>query len=411
MRLLSPLPLGIALRYALSHKAHKFAFFVAVMSALGIAIGVCALITVSAVMQGLQDRLKGSVLDTTAQVVVQIKDGETVKQLAALPEVIALMPYLEGEVLLQSSSGLKLASLQGYDPQGLVLTQYLNASNSAAGGGSASEDNVEFKSALPLPPAAGSYALIAPQSFMLENLLSYGTKVRLISTKNARYTPLGLTPTQRIFTIESSAALPQPHGGLTLIGSLNDVKRLLRERSDYVRLFLSDPFLIDKLAPKLEALGLNFTDWRSSQGDFFKAVALEKLSMSVMLCLIILVASFNILAALTMLVSARVREIAVLKSLGCSSRRILLIFMLQGLLCAGAGVILGTALGIPLTLNVQSLLSLFGIQIVQGELPVALNLSQIVFTALGCLTLAALCTLYPALKAGRCDPAVHLTEL
>lgn len=409
MRLLSPLPLGIALRYALSHKAHKFAFFVAVMSALGIAIGVCALITVSAVMQGLQDRLKGAVLDTTAHVVVEVKDADTIHKLAALPEVIAMMPYLEGEVLLQSSSGLKLALLQGYDPTGLVLTRPEMVKDRKADSAAATE--TQFKSALPLPPAAGSYALIAPQSFMLESLLSYGAKVRLISTKNARYTPLGLTPTQRLFTIESSAVLPQPHGGLTLIANLEDVKRLLRERSDYVRLFLSDPFLIDELIPKLEAMNLNFTDWRASQGDFFKAVALEKLSMSVMLCLIILVASFNILAALTMLVSARVREIAVLKSLGCTSRRILQIFMLQGLICAGAGVIAGTALGIPLTLNVQTLLALFGIQIVQGELPVALNLSQIVFTALGCLLLAALCTLYPALKASRCDPAVHLTEL
>lgn len=396
MRLFTPLSLSIALRYALTRKAHRFAFFVALLSALGIAVGVCALITVLSVMQGLQERLKDAVLDTTAQVVVQISDEEDLSKLAALPGVTALMPYLEGRVLLQTPDGLKLALLQGYDAAALQLT--------AAG--------AEFKTALPLPPEAGSYAVWVPPGFLLENGLRPGDKIRLISTQNARYTPLGLTPSQRMFSIAGSADLTwRSASDLTLIGSLDDVRRLLRQKQQYVRLFLSDPFLIESTAEALTREGFAFSDWRSSQGDFFRAVALEKLSMSVMLCLIILVASFNILAALTMLVSARLREIAVLKSLGCTSRQILSIFMLQGLLCAAAGITAGTALGIPLTLNVQGVLSLLGINIVSGDLPVVISLPAIGLIALCCLALAALCSLYPALRAARCDPAVHLSGI
>ncbi len=397
MKLFTPLSLSIALRYALTRKAHRFAFFVAMLSALGIAVGVCALITVLSVMQGLQERLKDAVLDTTAQVVVQIKDDQDLSTLTALPGVTALMPYLEGRVLLQTPEGLKLALLQGYDAGRLQLT--------AAG--------AEFKSALPLPPQSGSYAVWVPPMFMLENGLRPGDKIRLISTRNARYTPLGITPSQRLFTIAGGADITWRGGAdiITLIGSLDDVSRLLRERQQYVRLFLSDPFLIDQTAAALTQQGFAFTDWRASQGDFFRAVALEKLSMLVMLCLIILVASFNILAALTMLVSARLREIAVLKSLGCTSRQILSIFMLQGLFCAGAGIMTGTALGIPLTLNIQGVLSLLGINIVNGSLPVVISPLQIGAIALCCLLLAALCSLYPALKAARCDPALHLSEI
>lgn len=397
MRLFAPLQLAIALRYALSGRTHKFAFLVALMASLGMAVGVCALITVSAVMSGLQTRLKDAVLSTAAQAVVQVKDEHTIHFLLSLPEVTALMPYLSGQVLLQTPDGMQLADLTGYDL-------------SALQGKSADAAPAPQSLGLPQPPKAGSYALIAPQLFLLEHGLSLGSNLRLISASNARYTPLGLTPTQRIFTVAGSAALPLPPGSaVTLIAALEDVRRLLRTKEQAVRLFLSDPFAIESVAQELTAAGLTFTDWRAQQGDFFKAVALEKLSMSVMLCLIIVTAAFNILSALTMLVSARTREIAVLKTLGCSRGFILQIFLLQGLICAAAGIALGVAAGIPLSLHAQEILSLMGISITTGELPVELNPGHIALIALSCLTLSALCTLYPALKAASCAPAAHLS--
>ncbi len=395
-----PLTLSIALRYAFARQAHKFAFFVAILAALGIAIGVGALITVSAVMQGLQDRLKSAVLSTTPHVVVTLKDDATLPWLLQQPEVIAALPFMQGSVLLQTAHGLQLAQLQGYALEGLRLNQ---AADSAAAAAIA---------ALPTPPEARSYGLIAPQNFLISNNLTQGSKVRLIATQNARYTPLGLTPSQRWFTVEQAAPLPLPAGSeITLIAALQDVQRLLRSSEPQVRLFLQDPFLISPLSAKLEQAGLTFSDWRASQGDFFKAVALEKLSMSLMLCLIILTAAFNILSALTMLVSARLREIAVLKTLGLNRLQILAIFMLQGIICAGFGVLLGIICGVPLALNAQSVLALFNITITQGTLPIVVNAGSIVGIALSCLILAALCTLYPALKAASCDPARHLASL
>ena len=394
-----PLTCSIALRYAFSRQAHKFAFFVAILAALGIAIGVSALITVSAVMQGLQDRLKSAILATTPHVVVTLKQESDLKTLLELPQVSAALPFVQGEVLLQSPQGLQLATLQGYELDKLQP--------------SATSPTLTVKDlGLLTPPTAQSYALLVPQNFMLQHSLVPGMKIRLIATQNARYTPLGLTPTQRLFTIERPVALPLPAGTpVTLIGAYDDVRRLLRTNTLSVRLFLHDPFLIEDLSPRLQAMGFTFSDWRATQGDFFKAVALEKLSMSVMLCLIIVTAAFNILSALTMLVSARLHEIAVLKTLGLTRGKILTIFMCQGLICAACGVILGIILGLPLALNAQSLLTLFNISIIQGTLPVTLNVGQIVVIALSCLALAALCTLYPALKAAACDPSRHLASL
>ncbi len=406
-----PLPLSIALRFALSRKAHKFAFFVALLSALGIALGVCALITVSAVMQGLQNRLKDSVLDTTAHVVVQVKDEKTLPFLLSQPEVKAVLPYLQGEVLLQTEDDLSLAILQGYNPDSLIPAPGTAPQHPATADRSNSKVAARSLQLLPTPPA-GSYSLILPSSFMLEHGLEIGSKVRLISTINARYTPLGLTPTQRVFSVAGNAQLPLPgNHSPTLLTALDDARRLLRESGQYYRLFLSDPFLIEDLADKLTAAGLTFSDWRASQGDFFRAVALEKLSMSVMLCLIILTASFNILSALTMLVSARGREIAVLKTLGADNSFILKVFMLQGLFCATAGIVLGIVTGLPLAFNAQQVLEFLGITIMRGTLPIVVSVQHIALIAGGCLALAALCTLYPARKAAACDPALHLSTL
>lgn len=415
----------IALRYALSNKAHKFAAFVALMAACGTAIGVCALITVSSVMGGLQDRLKDAVLDTTAHVIVNIAPDrpEDLAFVASLPQVQAYIPYTEGQVLLQSGKGMTLATLQGYNSSELKVT-LKNRRSLIPGDAAAAELPQEqqpltaagrafaAQARLHDSPQPGTFAVLIPESFMLREGVMPGDEVRLISTSNARYTPVGLTPSQRLFEVQAAVPLPSPGNAINLIAAREDTQRLLREHGNYVRLFLQDPFDIEAVAAQLTGRNLSFTDWRAKQGEFFKAVAMEKVSMSVMLCLIILVAAFNILSALTMTVNARIHEIAVLKTLGCTEGMIVRIFMLQGLIIAGAGTCAGIAAGIPFALNAQSILGALGIRIVaSGTLPVSVSWLQVAVIAVSCLLLAMLCTLYPAIKAGRCPPAQNLVAL
>ena len=232
--------------------------------------------------------------------------------------------------------------------------------------------------------------------------------MRLISTQNARYTPMGLVPSQRLFSLlyyspsVHSSQIPEA------LGNYDDVRRLLRYKKapETLRLWLSDPFLVDETAKALDEQNFKYNDWRSSLGEFFKAVALEKLSMSIMLMLIVVVASFNILSALTMMVGSRLTDIAILKTLGLRSRQILKIFMYMGVSYGFIGSVLGTIIGIPAAFGVAKVMSLS-----QGSLlPVSIDFLNIFLIFSGSLFMSIICTLYPAIRAAKTDPVTHLAR-
>ena len=189
------------------------------------------------------------------------------------------------------------------------------------------------------------------------------------------------------------------------------MRRFLRLSNDqtFYRLYLSDPFLVEEVASELDGK-FAYTDWRERYGDFFKAVGLEKITMSVLLCLIVVVAAFNILSSLTMVVSSRVGEIAILKTIGMTNGSLLTVFLLVGMSSSIVGALLGVVLGIPLALNAQSILNGIGISIVQGELPIEIATSNIVMIVALCLVVSLLCTFYPAYYASKADPVTNLVN-
>ncbi len=389
------LTLGIARRYSFSGGRHRFASFVALLSTLGITIGVCALIVVSSIMQGLQTNLKNTILSDTPQVVVEAEAEKTVT-LLTLPGVTAAAPFVEGQALIQSENGIELINLQGID---IKSVQYAEKAPSRP-----YFDDL---------PQDGSFTLKADAALFYKAELSMGQRVRLISTQNARYTPMGLTPTQRVFTLTDYIPSLRSSQTYNVIGSYADVLKLFRlpEGSGKIRLWLADPFAVETTAGALQKAGFTFYDWRQSLGEFFKAVSLEKLTMSLMLFLIVVVAAFNILSALAMMVSARLKEIAILKTLGMTSGKILTVFLIMGLSCGIIGCILGVILGIPLALNSGHILQAVGLNIGGGgRLPVEIGVFNTLAVITGCLLMSLLCAIYPALKAAKTPPAQHLTQ-
>ena len=386
MRLFYPLSLAISLKYVFNSQAHRFASFVALLSILGITLGVAALIIDTSIMQGLQNNLKQVVLNNTAHVIVKAPYADSDK-LLSLDKVVACAPYLEDEVLLQTSKKLALITLAGVD------TKNLHIKNGY------SKESLKLASI----PQKGSFTLNAQASIYLNNELGLNTKVRLISTKNARYTPLGITPTQRIFTLKEY--FPSTSNQTIALGNYDDVRRLLRYPKKYpsVRLWLVDPFEIDKVSKKLSQEGYEFTTWQHSLGEFFKAVAMEKLTMAIMIFLVIVVAAFNILSALSMMVSARLNEIAILKTLGLNNRKILTIFLNAGLFVGVIGTALGTILGIIATYFVAN-------NFLQGYLKVSVCIdnTNLLIIALSSISMSLLFTLYPAIKASKCDAISNL---
>ena len=386
MRLFYPLSLAISLKHVFNSQAHRFASFVALLSILGITLGVAALIIDTSIMQGLQNNLKQVVLNNTAHVIVKAPYSDSDK-LLSLDKVVACAPYLEDEVLLQTSKKLALITLAGVD------TKNLHIKNGY------SKESLKLASI----PQKGSFALNAQASIYLNNELGLNTKVRLISTKNARYTPLGITPTQRIFTLKEY--FPSTSNQTIALGNYDDVRRLLRYPKKYpsVRLWLVDPFEIDKVSKKLSQEGYEFTTWQHSLGEFFKAVAMEKLTMAIMIFLVIVVAAFNILSALSMMVSARLNEIAILKTLGLNNRKILTIFLNAGLFVGVIGTALGTILGVIATYFVAN-------NLLQGYLnvQVCIDNTNLLIIVLSSISMSLLFTLYPAIKASKCDAISNL---
>lgn len=386
MRLFYPLSLAISLKYVFNSQAHRFASFVALLSILGITLGVAALIIDTSIMQGLQNNLKQVVLNNTAHVIVKAPYADSDK-LLSLDKVVACAPYLEDEVLLQTSKKLALITLAGVD------TKNLHIKNGY------SKESLKLASI----PQKGSFTLNAQASIYLNNELGLNTKVRLISTKNARYTPLGITPTQRIFTLKEY--FPSTSNQTIALGNYDDVRRLLRYPKKYpsLRLWLVDPFEIDKVSKKLSQEGYEFTTWQHSLGEFFKAVAMEKLTMAIMIFLVIVVAAFNILSALSMMVSARLNEIAILKTLGLNNRKILTIFLNAGLFVGVIGTALGTILGVIATYFVAN-------NFLQGYLKVSVCIdnTNLLIIALSSISMSLLFTLYPAIKASKCDAISNL---
>lgn len=388
------LSLRIALRYLLNQRQNRFATFVALLSLLGIAIGVAALITVSTIMQSLQGRLKEAVLVTTPHILVQTTPDK-MTDLLGLKHVVAAVPYIEGEAVIKKGNSAALVQLQGMDKNALTVKKGFTADTFINDG----------------YPQTGSFKLIADAALFNRFNLALDEKVKFISTLNARYTPAGLAPVTRNFILSDFVPSLRDARTLHAMGAFNDVQRFLRLQDNdlQIRLWLDDPMNFASVEKELNCLKLKFDDWRSTQGEFFSSVAMEKLSMTIMLCLIVIVAAFNILSALSMTVASRVRDIAILKTMGMNKIRILWIFMAQGLILGGSGVFAGTVLGIILSLNSNIILNLLGVPS-GNNLNINLDLTRIAFADLGALLLSLVCTLYPAVKASSADAVTNLTQ-
>ncbi len=388
------LSLRIALRYLLNQRQNRFATFVALLSLLGIAIGVAALITVSTIMQSLQGRLKEAVLVTTPHILVQTTPDK-MTDLLGLKHVVAAVPYIEGEAVIKKGNSAALVQLQGMDKNALTVKKGFTADTFINDG----------------YPQTGSFKLIADAALFNRFNLALDEKVKFISTLNARYTPAGLAPVTRNFILSDFVPSLRDARTLHAMGAFNDVQRFLRLQDNdlQIRLWLDDPMNFASVEKELNYLKLKFDDWRSTQGEFFSSVAMEKLSMTIMLCLIVIVAAFNILSALSMTVASRVRDIAILKTMGMNKIRILWIFMAQGLILGGSGVFAGTVLGIILSLNSNIILNLLGVPS-GNNLNINLDLTRIAFADLGALLLSLVCTLYPAVKASSSDAVTNLTQ-
>ena len=396
-----PVSLFIGLRYSRSSKGNAFISFISFFSIAGIAIGLMALFTVSSVMNGFEHSLKTNMLGLIPH--IEVESGKhKPDEMSALKSNLAKSPYVEhvnlyrhGEAILQTNKDLHGVLLQGlYDNSGALykVTDKIVQGN--------------WQTVL-----STNYNIAISRYLSRKLGIGLGDKLRVIMPNASTYTPLGRVPSQRLFKVaaiyetgsEIDMALAFTSGA-----SLQRVLKLNKNVAPNLSVSLYEPFELDEFtdASQLILKGYNYSDWRSTQGTLFAAVAMEKRIMSMLLALIVLVAVFNIVSALTMMVTEKQGEVAILQTLGLTPSQVQKVFMVQGLYNGVIGTLIGAFVGVLLSLYINELLELVGLNLLEGiELPVKFDVISLAIIAFASIAMSFLATLYPARKAAKVKPA------
>ena len=383
-------PLFIAFRYWRTKSADRFGRLVTNLASLGITLGVMALVIVLSVMNGLENMQKRNLLSHLPHAIIAPQEGHfTQNEKLTLPDFVQKSTAINrANVIIQSQNGIQAGQLIGVtkvedDP---LLDEQAVAERLPAG---------EFK------------VLIGSQLAHKLNL-SVGEKIRLMITENSQYTPMGRIPVQRLFEISGIYPSQSSASEYTLFANLTDVGRLLRiapEEVQGVRLFLQDPFQVTELAQTFDEAHYQISDWREQKGEFFQAVRMEKNMMGLLISLIIIVAISNIVTSLSLMVVDKQGEIAILQTQGLKKRSVMAIFVFQGAIVGIIGAFIGGGLGVLISHYLDQIVALFNPMLL---LPTEISSTQIAVIITSSIGLSLLCTLYPAYRAAKIEPAQAL---
>ncbi|MBS1215611.1 MAG: Lipoprotein releasing system, transrane protein LolC/E family [Proteobacteria bacterium] len=409
-----PYELFIGLRYTRAKRRNHFISFISLISMLGIALGVAALIVVLSVMNGFQKELRARILGVASHVQItgpdnQLADWQRVEQGALTARgVVAAAPYVNAQGLLANESNVRGAIVRGIVPG--LEDQVADIGRHMVAG---SLDRL----------VAGEFGIVLGSDLARALRVLPGDKVTLIAPQGL-VTPAGLVPRLKQFRVVGifEVGMFEYDSGLALV-SLEDAQKLfqLGDRVSGVRLKLEDLFQSRQVARDLyQKLGgdLAISDWTRSHANFFRAVEIEKRVMFIILTLIVAVAAFNIVSTLVMVVTDKQADIAILRTLGASPASIMGIFLVQGALIGVIGTLLGVACGIALALNIDVVVPflerLLNIQFLSkdvyyiSELPSDLQRGDVLTIGGLALVLAFLAGLYPSWRAARVRPAEAL---
>jgi len=410
-----PLSLFLGLRYTRAKRRNHFISFISLSSLLGIALGVMVLITVLSVMNGFDDAIKERVLRMTPQVTVTAlvgplaEWGKLQKRVLELPDVKGIAPFVGGQGMLSRSGQIQPVSVLGIDPSAERAVSDL------------AEHMREGKlSAL----KSGKFGIVLGQTLADRLGAELGTEVTLL-TPQATVTPLGIMPRFKTFKVvgifnvgngfgyDSNLAYIALHDAQVLYSLGDDVSALRIRLAD-----LDDaPVFSAHLMSTLEGRYL-VDNWTSTYGSIFDALQLEKKMMFMVLFLIIVVAAFNLVSTLVMVVTDKQSDIAILRTFGATPATILCTFMVQGTLIGLMGTTLGVIGGIVLSQQVTAVEAfiehLFHVQLLSSSvyyvdyLPSHLVAHDVVLVGSFALLLSFIATLYPAWRASRVQPAEAL---
>ena len=413
MKLFHPLSIAIGLRYTGAKRRNHFISFISLVSMLGIALGVWALIVVISVMNGFELELRSRILGMVSHATISafgkpVYDWPRIVGSAkAQPHVVGAAPYIEHEAMLQGRK-ISGAMIRGVVPE---------LENEVSEVGAATKLG-KFETLTP-----GSYNIVIGSELAQALGLDLGDKVTLMAPQ-MRVTPVGVVPQMRRFNITGifEVGMYEYDRGFAFV-HIQDAAKLFRDGDGVsgVRLKLDDMFQAWRVAQDLStALPGNYSvrDWTQQHSNFFRAVQTEKLVMFIILSLIVAVAAFNLVSTLVMVVTDKQADIAILRTLGASPRLVMGVFMVQGLAVGLVGTLIGLLIGVLTAENIHIIVPFiertFGFEAMPGDIyyissvPSELRNFDVMRIGVMSVVFSVLATVYPAWRAARTQPAQAL---
>ena len=423
--------LFVSLRYLKSRRRQGFISLITVISVGGVAVGVMVLIVVLSVMSGFETTLKERLLGINAHLWVlpqragQLQDyRDLTSRVETIPRVTNATPFTAHEVMLMAGGRVAGTVVRGIDPDErtrtadfarlfegrdlkALLHPLVNDADGAASGGSQS---------------AGR-GIVLGEELARSLRVSPGEQV-ILNSPMGILQPAGILPNVRGFTMTGTfvTGMYEYDAKLALI-SLDEAQELfdLGEMVHGIEVRVDDIYRVREVAEATESLlgpGVWTRDWMEMNRTLFSALRQERVLMFIILVLIILVAAFNIISTLIMMVMEKTGAIAILKAMGASNRGIYRIFMVQGLVIGLVGMVIGTIAGLVLAWNLPEIATTIegwmGIQFFPPEvyvidrLPVEIRSFDVIAIVVTSVCVSFLATLYPAWNASRLDPVVAL---
>lgn len=405
-----PISLFVGLRYTRARRSNQFISFIALVSMIGLTLGVAVLITVLSVMNGFDRELKNRILGMIPQATVSSTEILTewqslVDAAKKQKHVVAAAPFTQLQGMLTAQGQVAGIMVSGIDPK--LEKQVSIVQNFMKQG---SLDNLK----------SGEFGIVIGQG-MADGLgLTLNDKVTLVLPE-ASPSPAGIVPRFKRFTVVGIFSIGADVDSMVGYIALNDAARLLRlpDGAQGVRMKVDDIFaapavvsnMLGELPPNYYA-----TNWTQTHGNLFSAIQMEKTLVSLLLFFIVLVAAFNIVSSLVMVVTDKQADIAILRTLGASPSTITKIFMVQGVIIGAFGTLAGAVLGITLALTIGDVMSwvntAFGLHLFDAYfvnyLPSQLRWQDVVMVIGISLLLSFLATIYPAYRASKVQPAEAL---
>jgi lipoprotein-releasing system permease protein len=402
----TPYEIFVSLRYLKTKKRYGTISLNTFISIAGVVIGVATSIITLAVMTGFQGYFRDKILSAMPHIVVMEFTGNGVKdekglqeKVERVPHVVATTPFIYAGSMVTTRERMQGVVVRGIDPVTEAGVTDL-AKNMVAG------------TLKDLQPGHGSLpGIIIGEDLARKLGVSIGDPVTMVNPLGEE-TALGMVPKMKKFQILGlfDAGMYDYNTGFVYI-SLADAQKFfdMPGRISGVQVRIDEIYSADRIASAIQAaVGYPYytRNWMEMNKNFFSALLLEKIGMSLLLVVIIIVASFNIVGTLTMIVMEKNREIAILKSMGSSAQSIVKIFMFAGLAIGCVGTALGVIIGYGAVtvLTKTDLVSLPKDVYQVGHLPLAISGLDVLFISLTALGISFIATLYPAWQAARQDP-------